>query len=83
MEIYELFSREIKAVFDFASWERAVAEANLVVEAYQLVGGTIVRGDWAEQEIELAASDGESRRYLLVLVNEDNEWRLLGTIEID
>lgn len=83
LSLYELFSREVQSVFDFASWEKAVAEAGLEVDAYQLVGETVVNGDWAEQEVELTTVDGNVHRYLLVLVKEDDEWRLFGTIEKD
>lgn len=83
LELYELFSREVRSVFDFASWEKAVAEASLEVDAYQLVGETVVNGDWAEQEVELTTADGETQHYLLVLVREDSGWRLWGTIAKD
>jgi len=79
--LYDLLSREITTLFTEDDWQEAVSNSTEISSA-QLLGEPKISGNWAEQEIVLTQPDGTSQKFLMVLVKEDGEWRLLGTIKI-
>jgi len=79
--LYNLLSKEVTAVFSKDDWQEALLNTEKISSA-QLLGELKISGDWAEQEIVLTQTDGTSQKFLMVLVEEDGEWRLLGTIKI-